>query len=81
LRQAALRRFGNRRYGRFGNLRYESKRVESIDPGDSGFTCTNDALKNAGKGFRNEMEVGPGGKQIQLEDPDGNPIELFEPVQ
>jgi hypothetical protein len=23
------------------------------------------------------MEVGPGGKQIQLEDPDGNPIELF----
>jgi glyoxylase I family protein len=26
------------------------------------------------------MEVGPGGKQIQLEDPDGNPIELFEPV-
>ena len=29
--------------------------------------------------FRNEMEVGPGGKQIQIEDPDGNPIELFEP--
>jgi glyoxylase I family protein len=26
------------------------------------------------------MEVGPGGKQIQLEDPDGNPIELFEPA-
>jgi glyoxylase I family protein len=25
------------------------------------------------------MEAGPGGKQIQLEDPDGNPIELFEP--
>lgn len=37
------------------------------------------ALKNAGLRFRNEMEVGPGGKQIQLEDPDGNPIELFEP--
>jgi glyoxylase I family protein len=31
--------------------------------------------------FRNEMEVGPAGKQIQLEDPDGNPIELFEPAQ
>jgi glyoxylase I family protein len=30
--------------------------------------------------FRNEMEEGPGGKQIQLEDPDGNPIELFEPA-
>jgi glyoxylase I family protein len=26
------------------------------------------------------MEAGPGGKQIQLEDPDGNPIELFEPA-
>jgi glyoxylase I family protein len=36
-------------------------------------------LKKAGLHFRNEIEVGPGGKQIQLEDPDGNPIELFEP--
>jgi glyoxylase I family protein len=39
------------------------------------------ALKGAGLHFRNEMEVGPGGKQIQLEDPDGNPIELFEPAR
>jgi glyoxylase I family protein len=38
-------------------------------------------LKQAGLRFRNEMEVGPGGKQIQIEDPDGNPIELFEPAQ
>jgi glyoxylase I family protein len=38
-------------------------------------------LKQRGLRFRNEMEVGPGGKQIQLEDPDGNPIELFEPAQ
>jgi glyoxylase I family protein len=38
-------------------------------------------LKNAGLRFRNEMEVGPGGKQIQIEDPDGNPIELFEPAR
>jgi glyoxylase I family protein len=37
-------------------------------------------LKEAGLHFRNEMEVGPGGKQIQVEDPDGNPIELFEPA-
>ena len=37
-------------------------------------------LKEAGLGFRNEMEAGPGGKQIQLEDPDGNPIQLFEPA-
>ena len=38
-------------------------------------------LKRAGIPLRNEMETGPGGKQIQLEDPDGNPIELFEPAQ
>lgn len=39
-----------------------------------------ESLKKAGLHFRNEMESGPGGKQIQLEDPDGNPIELFEPA-
>jgi glyoxylase I family protein len=38
-----------------------------------------ETLKRAGLRFRNEMETGPGGKQIQLEDPDGNPVELFEP--
>jgi glyoxylase I family protein len=38
-------------------------------------------LKKAGLHFRNEMEVGPAGKQIQVEDPDGNPIELFEPAK
>jgi glyoxylase I family protein len=37
-------------------------------------------LKKEGVHFRNEMEVGPGGRQIQVEDPDGNPIELFEPA-
>lgn len=40
-----------------------------------------DALKNAGVKFRNQMETGPGGRQIQIEDPDGNPIELFEPAK
>ena len=40
-----------------------------------------EVLKKAGLHFRNEMEVGPGGKQILLEDPDGNPIELFEPAR
>jgi glyoxylase I family protein len=37
-------------------------------------------LKGAALPFRNAMEVGPGGRQILLEDPDGNPIELFEPA-
>ena len=38
------------------------------------------AFKSAGLRFRNEMETGPGGRQVQIEDPDGNPIELFEPA-
>jgi glyoxylase I family protein len=38
-------------------------------------------LKKAGLRFRNEVETGPGGRQIQVEDPDGNPIELFEPAR
>ncbi len=36
------------------------------------------ALTAAGVHFRNTVEEGPGGKQIQIEDPDGNPIELHE---
>jgi glyoxylase I family protein len=39
-----------------------------------------EALKKVGVRFRNEMEAGPGGRQVQIEDPDGNPIELFEPA-
>jgi glyoxylase I family protein len=35
----------------------------------------------SGLRFRNQMESGPGGRQIQLLDPDGNPIELFEPAR
>jgi len=37
-------------------------------------------MKKTGVQFRNNMEAGPAGKQIQIEDPDGNPIELFEPA-
>ncbi|MCT7659869.1 VOC family protein [Mycobacterium deserti] len=37
-------------------------------------------LQERGAMFRNTLEVGPGGKQIQVEDPDGNPIELFQPA-
>jgi glyoxylase I family protein len=38
-------------------------------------------LKKAGVRLRNDLESGPAGRQIQLEDPDGNPIELFEPAR
>jgi catechol 2,3-dioxygenase-like lactoylglutathione lyase family enzyme len=36
-------------------------------------------MRDAGARFRNEIVSGRGGKQILLEDPSGNPIELFEP--
>jgi catechol 2,3-dioxygenase-like lactoylglutathione lyase family enzyme len=35
-------------------------------------------LREQGVRFRNDVEAGPGGSQIQIEDPDGNPIELHE---
>jgi len=37
-------------------------------------------LRAAGLVFRNEIVTGPGGQQILLEDPSGNPIELFQPA-
>ena len=37
-----------------------------------------DRLRSAGVTFRNDVKVGPGGKQVQITDPDGNPIELHE---
>ena len=42
-------------------------------------TTTVESLRAAGARFRNEIVVGRGGKQVLLEDPSGNPIELFEP--
>jgi predicted enzyme related to lactoylglutathione lyase len=40
---------------------------------------TVEKLKSAGGRFRNEIVTGNGGKQILIEDPSGNPIELFQP--
>jgi glyoxylase I family protein len=37
-------------------------------------------LKGAGVRLRSDIVSGPGGRQVQIEDPDGNPIELFEPA-
>src|SRR6185437_4597452 len=37
-------------------------------------------LRDAGVSFRNEIVTGPGGQQILLDDPSGNPVELFQPV-
>ena len=38
-------------------------------------------LRESGAHFRNDIVTGFGGKQILLEDPSGNPIELFEPTR
>ena len=41
---------------------------------------TVEALRTVGVHFRNEIVTGIGGKQILVDDPSGNPIELFEPI-
>ena len=41
--------------------------------------ATVERLRKAGAHFRNDIVIGNGGKQILLDDPSGNPIELFEP--
>src|SRR5688500_2862853 len=38
-------------------------------------------LKEAGLNFRNEIVSGPGGSEILLDDPSGNPVELFQPAR
>ncbi len=38
-------------------------------------------LRSAGVHFRNDIVTGPGGSQIVLDDPSGNPIELFQPAR
>jgi catechol 2,3-dioxygenase-like lactoylglutathione lyase family enzyme len=40
-----------------------------------------DRLRAAGMSFRSEIVTGPGGNQIVLDDPSGNPIELFQPAE
>ena len=40
-----------------------------------------DRLRKAGLQFRNEIVTGPGGSQILLDDPSGNPVELFQPAR
>ena len=37
-------------------------------------------LRDVGVRFRNDIVTGPGGKQIVIEDPSGNPVELFQPA-
>ena len=41
---------------------------------------TVETLRSSGARFRNDIVTGVGGKQILVEDPSGNPVELFEPI-
>jgi catechol 2,3-dioxygenase-like lactoylglutathione lyase family enzyme len=50
----------------------------SIEVGD--LASTVETLRQAGAHFRNDIVTGIGGKQILVDDPSGNPIELFEPT-
>ncbi len=50
----------------------------AIEVGD--LTATVEALRRAKAHFRNDIVTGVGGKQIIVDDPSGNPIELFEPI-
>jgi catechol 2,3-dioxygenase-like lactoylglutathione lyase family enzyme len=43
--------------------------------------ATVEELRKAGARFRNEIVTGVGGKQILVEDPSGNPVELFQPLR
>jgi catechol 2,3-dioxygenase-like lactoylglutathione lyase family enzyme len=51
----------------------------SLEVGD--LTAIVDELRKEGVHFRNEIVTGVGGKQILLDDPSGNPVELFEPTR
>jgi catechol 2,3-dioxygenase-like lactoylglutathione lyase family enzyme len=46
----------------------------------SDLAATVETLRASGAHFRNDIVTGVGGKQTLLEDPSGNPIELFEPI-
>jgi catechol 2,3-dioxygenase-like lactoylglutathione lyase family enzyme len=48
-----------------------------VEVGD--LEATVERLKSAGARFRNQIVTGNGGKQVLIEDPSGNPIELFQP--
>ncbi len=50
----------------------------AIEVGDIAATVA--TLRTAGARFRNQIVTGNGGKQIIVEDPSGNPVELFEPI-
>ena len=56
-------------------------RMEPLRPGGHGPREGGRTSQGAGVRFRNDVVVGVGGKQILVEDPSGNPVELFQPTR
>jgi len=56
------------------------RRVESHSPAVDDISAEVARLRGAGVSLRNDVVTGPGGQQILLDDPSGNPIELFQPA-
>ena len=63
---------------RLSPLGHRSSAPDRIEVGD--LATTVDTLRKAGAHFRNDIVSGVGGKQIIVDDPSGNPVELFEPT-
>lgn len=57
--------------GGWNRFQLEVEELESVVAG----------LREQGARFRNEIVIGVGGRQVIVEDPAGNPIELFEPAR
>ena len=53
--------------------------LDSSDTNRDDLEATVERLKKQGRRFRSEIITGNGGKQVLVEDPSGNPIELFQP--
>src|SRR4051794_19112581 len=64
-----------------GNLRLLLSDPDRIHPLVEDIAAEVERLRAAGLPFRNDIVRGPGGAQIVLEDPSGNPIELFQPAK
>ena len=57
-----------------------ARRMEPVPARGVGPAALVETLRGQGATFRNDIVEGVGGKQILLEDPSGNPVELFEPT-
>src|SRR5436190_10333924 len=77
-------RTGRRTRRRSGKARWDSARargLESVPVEVDDIEGAVARLREEGGHFRNDIVTGVGGKQVLVEDPSGNPVELFEPTR